>query len=74
MSEKRDNFIRIAEKRVCNAIHDLYLIKKMANRALYEWDDDQIDQILRALKSEIKGIENSFNSKEKAKDQQFKFK
>ena len=74
MSGKRNNFIRIAEKRVCNAIHDLYLIKKMANRALYEWDDDQIDQILRALKSEIKSIETSFNSKEKAKDQQFKFK
>ena len=74
MNIKNENFRRIAEKRVCNAIHDLYLIKKLSNRSLYEWSEDEVSQILRALKNEIKGIEDSFNSKDKSKDQQFKFK
>lgn len=71
---KRKKFIEIAEKRVSNAVHSLSLIKKLSNKAIYDWDEVHVKQILSALRNEVRDIENSFIKRDSSKSDLFKFK
>lgn len=50
---KRDNFVRIAEKRTRNAIKAIRIIGKLGNKNAYEYTDADVKKIASALNREI---------------------
>ena len=62
MTSKRDKFVQLAEKRVNNALNNLRLIGNLANRASYEYGQQDIDKIFRALNKGISEARSRFSS------------
>lgn len=52
-SEKRNKFVRLAEKRTSNAIRSIRVIGKLGNPAAYSYDESDIRKITAALVREI---------------------
>lgn len=61
MSEtKRDKFVRLAENRVNNALKQIELIGNLSNTRAYEYTKEDIDDILKTLKSALADLEHIF--------------
>jgi len=60
MRDKRAKFIQLANNRVNRAINDLRLIGNLSNRAAYEYDEDDIKKIVRALQRELDSVRSRF--------------
>jgi hypothetical protein len=74
MSNRREKFIELAEKRVTRAIKDLRLIGNLSNRNNYEYTDRDVIQILSALDAEVKKLRLSFKEDETQPEVVFKIK
>jgi hypothetical protein len=61
-SEKRDNFVRIAENRTRNAIRSIRVIGKLGNKNAYQFDDTDVLKIVRALSKEIDSLKARMSS------------
>lgn len=59
---KRQRFIRVAEKRVQNAVDSIRKISQCSNRRMYEWDEKQLKTIWDALESELRKCKDSFRT------------
>jgi len=68
MSEKRDNFIRLAEGRVTRAIDSIRVIGNLSNRSNYEYTEEDSKRIIDALQSEISALKVQFKPKATAKN------
>jgi len=63
MSESsRDNFVRLAEKRVNNTIKTLRLIGNLSNRSNYSYTDEDVSKIFRSLERELKNARVRFKN------------
>lgn len=60
-SKKRSKFVELATKRVNRAIKDLRLIGNLSNRAAYEYTDEDVRKILRALQRELETVKSRFS-------------
>jgi len=60
MENRSGAFVRLAEARVNKALTAISHIRKLSNRNNYEYSDDQVKQILAALKSALQDTEDSF--------------
>jgi hypothetical protein len=60
MSEKRDNFIRLAEGRVTRAIDSIRVIGNLSNRSNYEYSEADTKIIIDALQSEVNALKAQF--------------
>jgi transcription elongation GreA/GreB family factor len=68
MSEKtRQNFIRLAEKRVSRAIDDIRLIGNLSDRSNYDYSDDQVREIFAALRGEMAACHKRFANSAKVR-------
>jgi hypothetical protein len=61
MSAKRDKFVDLATKRVTRALRDLRLIGNLSNRAAYEYSDEDVKKIVRALQRELEAVRSRFS-------------
>jgi len=61
VGERRANFVRIAEKRVANAIRGIRLIGNLSNKAHYEFTEADIKKIVSALGREVDGMQRRFS-------------
>lgn len=59
---KRSKFVELANNRVTRAIKDIRLIGNLSNRSAYDYSDEDVKRIVRALQREIDGIRQRFNS------------
>ncbi|MCW4460827.1 hypothetical protein OK349_03850 [Sphingomonas sp. BT-65] len=59
--DRRAKFVRIAEKRVGNAIRAIRLIGNLSNRAAYEFNDADVKKIAAALGKEIDSMQRRFS-------------
>ena len=59
--DRRAKFVRIAEKRVGNAIRAIRLIGNLSNRAAYEFSDADVKKIAAALGKEVEGMQRRFS-------------
>ena len=59
---KRQRFIRVAEKRVQNAVDSIRKISQCSNRRMYEWDEKQLKKIWHALESEFRNCKENFRT------------
>lgn len=71
MSDKRKKFEEFAIRRTNNAINQIRLIGKLANKSAYDYNEDDINKITSALKREIENIRNKFLSTQKNKESDF---
>lgn len=60
---KRDKFVELAEKRTVNAIRAIRVIGKLANKSAYQYDDEDVAKIVRALSKEVDTLKARMTSK-----------
>ncbi len=70
---KRDNFERLAEKRMTEAIKKIRLIGNLSNRNNYDYTDVHVKEMISALENEIVLLKNKFKQEEEDKDTSFTF-
>jgi hypothetical protein len=73
VSEKRDNFIRLAEGRVTRAIDSIRVIGNLSNRSNYEYTEEDSKKIIDALQGEVNALKVQFKPK-LASNSSFKLK
>jgi hypothetical protein len=55
-ASKRENFVRIAEKRTRNAIKAIRIISKLGNKNAYEYTEADVRKIASALSKEVEAM------------------
>jgi len=71
---KHEKFVRLAEKRVTRALESIRIIGNLANKSNYSYKEEDIKQILSALKSELDNLKTKFSSNSSSEKYQFRFK
>ena len=72
MSESsREKFIRLAEKRVNNAIKAINLVGNLSNKSNYSYSEADVDKIFAALNSELKTCQAKFKHSTQEKKNRF---
>jgi len=63
----RQKFIRLANRRVNNAIKHIRLIGNLSNTSNYDYTDEHVDKIFAMLRHEVEESYKCFESKKKVK-------
>ena len=75
ISEKRRKFAELGTNRVNKAINDIRLIGNLSNKANYDYNDDDVRQIIKALREAINEAENRFKkSQSKSRETGFRIR
>jgi hypothetical protein len=61
----RDKFVRLATKRVSNALKALQLIGNLSNRSNYSYTESDVQKIFRALQDELNTSKKKFDTAQK---------
>jgi hypothetical protein len=72
MSQKRENFVRLAEARVNRALREIRLIGNLSNRGAYEYADADIRQMFKALQRELDTAKGRFAGDNALGDREFR--
>lgn len=51
--QKRDNFVRISEKRVNEILEKLVSIQNLTNKSFYSYDNKDIEKIIGSIQKEL---------------------
>jgi hypothetical protein len=70
--DKRGKFIELAEARVNRAIRDIRLIGNLANRGAYEYGEDDVKKVFRALQKELDSARARFTGDTGGRDNEFR--
>ena len=60
METKREKFIRLAEKRMQNTLHQIDLLANLSNKQQYSYTEEDVSKMLKALKEAVSNVEHSF--------------
>lgn len=60
MSEKREKFVLLAEKRVTRTIKDIRLIGNLSNKNNYSYEEKDARKIISTLEDEVKTLKARF--------------
>lgn len=71
---KREKFVRLAEARTNKIIDTLQLLGNCANTSVYEYTQQDIDQIFNAIESEVREAKKKFSKVENARNSKFSLK
>ena len=71
---KRDRFVRLAEARTNKILNMLQLLSNCANTSIYEYSQDDVDQIFTAIENEVKEAKKKFHRVESGRTTKFKLK
>jgi hypothetical protein len=63
--EDREKFVKLAQARVNKALKDIQLIGNLSNRSNYDYTDQDISKIFRALNDEIGACKKRFELSKK---------
>ena len=64
----REKFVRLAQKRVSNALKMIQLVGNLANRSNYDYTDEDVAKILRALQEGVGACRKRFELAAKARE------
>lgn len=70
--DKRGKFKSLAESRVNRAIKDIRLIGNLSNRSAYEYEEEDVRKIFRALQKELDAAKNRFGGDADAREEGFR--
>lgn len=71
MRNKREKFVELAQARVNRAIKDVRLIGNLANRSAYEYGEDDVKKIFRAIQKELDAARARFTGDTGGRDSEF---
>lgn len=60
--DKRGKFVELAESRTRNAIRAIRIIGKLGNKNAYQFDDSDVQKIVRALTKEVDALKARLSS------------
>ena len=60
--DKRQKFVELAESRTRNAMRAIRVIGKLGNKNAYQFDDSDVQKIVRALSKEIEAMKGRMSS------------
>lgn len=60
MSDKREKFVSLAEKRVTRTIKDIRLIGNLSNKNNYSFEEKDVRKIISALENEVRTLKARF--------------
>ena len=60
--ERRDKFVKLAQKRTINAIKTIRTIGKLGNKAHYDYDDSDVKKIISTLNKEVEALKMKMTS------------
>ena len=60
-TDRRIKFVRLAEKRVGNALNAIRLVGNLSNRAAYEFTEADVKKIAAALSKEVDTMQRRFS-------------
>jgi ribosomal protein L7/L12 len=61
-AERREKFVNLAENRTRNAIKAIRVIAKLGNKNAYDFEDSDVQKIVRALTKEIDALKARMSS------------
>ncbi len=61
---KRQKFVSLAEARVSRALQAIRVIGNLSNRSTYEYTDEDVRRIVKALSAELESVQARFRSPE----------
>ena len=67
MNAKQENFKRIAENRVNKIIDMISKLENLNNTSFYEYSDEQMENIFKAIQKELDKQKELFNKSKKIK-------
>jgi len=73
LSIKKDRFKNVAAKRVQKVLDSMESLSKCANKINYEYSDEDVNKLLKAIKEQLKMLELSYTEKSKSKSKTFSF-
>jgi hypothetical protein len=62
-NEKAERFKRVAAPRVQRVLDSMDNLAKCSNRNNYEFTSEEVNKMLRAIKTKLKGLEQRFTQK-----------
>ena len=71
-SQRRDKFVKLAESRTINAIKAIRIIGKLGNPNAYEYYEDDVKKIAKALTDEIEAMKTRMRSTRRSEIVDFK--
>ena len=72
LSPKRAKFINLAEKRTANAIKAIRVIGKLGNPSAYDYGDEDVKKIVKALSAEIELLKGRLKDTKRPHGVEFK--
>ena len=70
---KKERFKNVAGRRVQKVLDDLESLSKCANKSTYEYSDEEVRKMMRAIREKVKFLDVAFNSGAKSGKQTFEF-
>lgn len=64
--EDRQKFVRLANRRVTNAIKAIQLVGNLSNRSNYDYSDADVNKIIKALQDELGACKKRFEMASKS--------
>jgi len=64
---KRDRFKVLAENRTNNILNGIRILSHCSNKALYDYEDEEIDRIFNAVEEALLKAKTKFKDKKKEK-------
>ncbi|MDY2912935.1 MAG: hypothetical protein SOT58_12965 [Agathobacter sp.] len=61
MESKREKFVRLAEKRMNNILKGIDLMANLSNANNYEYTQDDLNKIIKTLKTAVSDLEHTYN-------------
>ena len=71
---KRDKFVRLAEARTNKIIDMLQLLGNCSNTSVYEYTQQDVDQIFSAIEAEVREAKKKFSRVDSSKSTKFTLK
>jgi hypothetical protein len=72
MSQKRENFVRLAEARVNRALREIRLIGNLSNRGAYAYTEADARSIFKAIQRELDAAKSRFSGDAGLGDKEFR--
>lgn len=71
---KHEKFVRLAEARTNKIIDTLQLLGNCSNTSVYEYSQDDVEQIFQAIETEVKEAKKKFTKPDTEKSPKFSLK
>ncbi len=70
---KKDRFKNVAGRRVQKVLDDIDSLSKCANKSTYEYNDEEVRKMIRAINEKIGLLKVAFSASSKSGKQTFEF-